>query len=56
VWGAVRGSAANARLIAVATPEMPDAHRAAARLTDYLEAHATELAACAGGVSAGCGE
>ena len=29
---------------------------AAARLTDYLEAHATELAACAGGVSAGCGE
>jgi exosortase A len=56
VWGAMRGSTANASLIAVATPEVPDADRAAARLTDYLQAHATELAACVGGANAGCGQ
>jgi EpsI family protein len=51
---ALRGSAVRAVLIAVATPEEPDADAAARRLEAFVRAHAGALAMCAGEAHAGC--
>jgi exosortase/archaeosortase family protein len=54
-WSTLRGSPGGAALIAIATPEEPDAAAAAARLAIWLEAHGRALSACADRATEGCG-
>jgi EpsI family protein len=53
-WSALRGGG-GATLIAIATPEEPDAGAAAARLAAWLDAHGRALSACAARASGECG-
>jgi exosortase A len=55
LWATVRGCPEAATLIAVATPEEPDADGAVARLAAYVHAHAVALDARAGTPSEECG-
>ena len=54
-WSTLRGSPGGAALIAIATPEEPDAAAAAARLAIWLKAHGRALSACADRATEGCG-
>ena len=54
-WTTLRGAPGGAALVAIATPEEPDAAAAAARLAAFLEANGRALSACAGRAVEGCG-
>jgi exosortase A len=54
VWNALRGAEETAAMIALATPVVPDAAAAEARLHAFFEAHRPALERCAHGLATGC--